>query len=392
MHTSRLARPASRSSPARRTSSPRAWQRKCPPSAIWWIEPASSQSRAQAATLRQNKKTHTLHCHRVRSMSMIALRWLFAVCTITLLPALGGNDAWSQQTARTIRLVVPYAPGGAPDILARLVGEEISRAHGPTVVIENRPGAGAVIGTEGVARAAPDGNTLLITAPAFVINTHLHKVGYDPLTSFEPVCHLVSVPGLIVVNAGSPYRTLADLLNAARAKPGEVTLASPGPGTTFHIALEMLKRAAKVDITYVPYPATPPALNALLGEHVTSAFSDYASLKEQLKAGKVRALAAATRTRLEMLPEVPTVLEAGVMDLEAETSFGVVAPAHTPKAVADELARWFGAALQAPEVKPKLALQALTPSGKCRADFAAHLRKQYDDYGRVIAEANIKVE
>jgi tripartite-type tricarboxylate transporter receptor subunit TctC len=323
---------------------------------------------------------------------MITLRWLFAVCIVTLLPALGGDEAWSQQTARTIRVVVPYAPGGAPDILARLLGEEITRAHGPTVVIENRPGAGAVIGTEAVARAAPDGNTLLITAPAFVINPHLHKVGYDPLTSFEPVCHLVSVPGLIVVNAGSPSRTLADLLDAARAKPGEVTLASPGPGTTFHIALEMLKRAAKVDITYVPYPATPPALNALLGGHVTSAFSDYASLKEQLKAGKVRALAAATRTRLEILPEVPTVSEAGVMDLEAETWFGVVAPAHTPKPVADELAGWFAAALQAPELKPKLALQALTPSGKCRADFAAHLRKQYDDYGRVIAEANIKVE
>ena len=223
----------------------------------------------------------------------------------------------------------------------------------PSVVARHACRTGMASTTAGVANGFVQGNlailpeklcnTLLITAPAFIINPHLHKAGYDTLTSFEPVCHLVSVPGLIVVNAGSPYRTLADLLNAARAKPGEVTLASPGPGTTFHIALEMLNRAAKVDITYVPYPATPPALNALLGDHVRSAFSDYASLKEQLKAGKVRALAAATRTRLEMLPEVPTVLEAGVMDLEAETWFGVVAPAHTPKPVADELAGWFAA-------------------------------------------------
>lgn len=322
---------------------------------------------------------------------MIALRPLIAVCCIALLPALAGHDALAQ-TARTIRIIVPYAPGGAPDILARLMGEEIGRAHGVTVVIENRPGGGAAIGTESVARAAPDGNTLLITAPAFVITPHLHKVGYDPLTNFEPVCHLVSVPGLIVVNAASPYRTLTDLLDAARAKPGQVTMSSPGPGTTFHIALEVLKRAAKVDITYVPYPATPPALNALLGDHVTSTFSDYASLKEQLKAGKVRPLAAAARTRIEMMPEVPTVLETGVTELEAETYFGLVAPAHTPKPVADELAGWFAAALQAAEVKPKLAAQGLLPSGRCGADFAAFLRKQYDDYGRVIAEANIKAE
>ena len=204
---------------------------------------------------------------------MIVLRCLIAVCFAIILPALAGHDAWSQ-AARTIRIVVPYAPGGAPDIVARLLGDEISRAHGPTVVTENRPGAGAIIGTEAVSRAAPDGNTLLITANAFVINPHLHKVNYDPLTSFEPICHLVSVPAFIVVNATSPYRTLADLLDAARAKPGAVTLASPGPGTTFHIALEMLKRAAGVNITYVPYAATPPALNALLGDHVTSVFSD----------------------------------------------------------------------------------------------------------------------
>jgi tripartite-type tricarboxylate transporter receptor subunit TctC len=329
-----------------------------------------------------------MNCEESR---MIALRCLIAICCVALLPALAGRDAWPQ-AARTIRIIVPYAAGGAPDILARLAGDEISRAHGPTVVVENRPGAGSVVGSEAVARSAPDGNTLLITANAFVINPHLHKVNYDPLTSFEPVCHLVSVPTFIVVNAASPYHTLADLLDAARARPGELTLASPGPGTTFHIALEMLKRAANVNITYVPYPATPPALNALLGEHVTSVFSDYASLVQQFKAGKVRALATAARTRVAALPDVPTVAESGFKDYEAETWFGVVAPAHTPKATTDELAGWFSAALQAPEVKPKLALQVLSPSGKCGADFADFLRKQYDDYGRVIAEANIKAE
>jgi tripartite-type tricarboxylate transporter receptor subunit TctC len=272
------------------------------------------------------------------------------------------------------------------------LGDEISRAHGPTVVTENRPGAGAVIATEAVSRVAPDGNTLLITANAFVINPHLRKVSYDPITSFEPICHLVSVPALIVVNATSPYRTLADVLDAARAKPGAVTMASPGPGTTFHIALEMLKRAAGVNITYVPYAATPPALNALLGDHVTSVFTDQASSGEQLRSGKVRALASATTTRIVTLPDVPTIAESGFKDFEAEIWFGVVAPAHTPKATTAELAGWFTAAMQAPEVKPKLALQSLSPVAKCGADFTAHLRKQFDDYGRVIREANIKAE
>jgi tripartite-type tricarboxylate transporter receptor subunit TctC len=318
---------------------------------------------------------------------MLALRSLaafFAMIGVAVV-------AWSQ-APRTIKIIVPYAAGGAPDILSRLLGEQISRTHGLAVVVENRPGAGSVVGTEAVSRAAPDGNTLLTTANAFVINPHLHKVNYDPLTSFEPICHLVSVPAVIVVNAASPHRTLTDLLDGARAKPGAVTLASPGPGTTFHIALETLKRAAGVNITYVPYPATPPALNALLGDHVTSVFSDYASLREQLRTGKVRPLATATATRIAALPDVPTVAESGFKDFEAEIWFGVVAPAHTPKATISELVGWFTAAMQTPEVKPKLALQALSPVAKCGVDFAAHLQKQYDDYGRVIRMSNIKAE
>jgi tripartite-type tricarboxylate transporter receptor subunit TctC len=320
---------------------------------------------------------------------MIVVRCLLGLCVAIVL--LLGHGAWSQ-TSKTIRVIVPYPAGGAPDILARLLGEQISRAQGLTIVIENRPGGGAVVGTEAVSRAAPDGNTLLMTANAFVINPHLHKVNYDPRTSFEPICYLVSVPALIVVNATSPYRTLADLLDAARAKPGEVTIASPGPATTFHIALEIFKRAANINMTYVPYAGTPPALNALLGDHVTSLFADYASLGSQLTTGKVRVLASAARTRMEALPDVPTVAELGYKDYEAQIWFGVVAPAHTSPATTAQLIGWYTAALQAPEVKPKLAAQALTPAGKCGADFADHIRQQYEDYGRAIREAGIRAE
>jgi tripartite-type tricarboxylate transporter receptor subunit TctC len=302
-----------------------------------------------------------------------------------------GPSAWSQ-TTRTIKIVVNVSPGGGTDIVARLLAEQIRRARGPAMLIENRPGAGGVIGTEAVSRAAPDGNTLLITANSFVVSPLVRKINYDPLTSFEPICNLVSLPMVIVVNSASPYRTLADLLDAARAKPGDLTLASSGPAGVPHIAVEMLKRAANVNMTYVPYPGAAPAVNALLGEHLTSALVDYAGVAEQLKAGKLRALATGSRTRIELLPEVPTASESGYTDYEADLWIGVLAPAKTPKETVSQLAGWFTAAIHVAEVKAKLVAQGYIPVGTCGADFAALLRKQYDDYGRVIRDANIKVE
>jgi tripartite-type tricarboxylate transporter receptor subunit TctC len=201
-----------------------------------------------------------------------------------LLLSLAGGSAWSQ-TNRTIKIVVAVPPGGNTDIVARVLADQIGRAHGPAMVIENRPGAGSAIATEAVARAAPDGNTLLIAGNSFVVNPHLRKVNYDPLASFEPICYLVTSPTVIVVNAASPYRTLTDLINAARAKPGDLTLASVGPGSAAHIAIEILKRAADVNLTFVPYPGTAPAVNALLGEHVTSVLANVTDVVEQVKAG-----------------------------------------------------------------------------------------------------------
>ena len=222
------------------------------------------------------------------------------------LATLALNQSETVAQTRQIRIVVPFAPGGAPDVVARLLGEQIAREQGVTVVVENRPGAGSIIGSDQVARAAPDGNTLLVISTSFLTNPHLHKVNYDPL-AFEPICQLVSAPSLIAVGTASPYKTLRDLLDAARGSPGKITLASPGPGTTFHIALEMLKRAAKVNITYVPYAATPPALNALLGGHVDAVFSDIASMSSQMKAGTIRALVTGGASRIASLPDVPTV-------------------------------------------------------------------------------------
>jgi tripartite-type tricarboxylate transporter receptor subunit TctC len=319
------------------------------------------------------------------------------VCSILLSALLSAAVAISfpegaRAQAKQIKIVVPLPPGGAGDILARLLAEQVGQAHEAGLMIENRPGAGSVIGTEAVARAAPDGSTLLINAPYLLIGPQVKKVSYDPLTSFEPICYLVSSPGVIVVNSASPYKSLADLLSAARAKPGELTFASVGPATAQHIGFERLKRAANVEMTYVPYSGGAPAINALLGGHVTAVFAEYAPLAEHIKAGTLRALATSSSSRIPPLPDLPTVAESGFKDYEVDLWWSLFAPANTPKETVSQLASWFTAAMQIPQVKTKLVAQGFTPVGMCGTDFSALLRRQYDDYGRVIREANIKGE
>jgi tripartite-type tricarboxylate transporter receptor subunit TctC len=307
------------------------------------------------------------------------------------LAALSGSGAWSQ-TARTVKIVVPYPPGSGPDILSRLMAEQIGRAQGPTVVVENRPGGGTVIGTEAVARAAPDGNTVLLVANSFVVNPALRRQNYDPSASFEPICYLAATPIVLVVNGTSPYRTLADMLDAARARPGELALASGGPASALHIAFEVLKRAANINMTYVPYPGTAPAINALLGGHVIAVFADYPTVVSQLKSGALRALVTVSHARVEPLPDVPTLAETGVSKYEADIFYGIVAPAKTPSDMVSQLSEWFSAALETPEMTPRLAKQGLFPVGKCGAEFGAYMQKQVDEYSRIILESGIKAQ
>jgi tripartite-type tricarboxylate transporter receptor subunit TctC len=303
------------------------------------------------------------------------------------------HGAWSQ-AERTIKIVVAVPASGPGDTLAHLfadqMSEAFSRAHGPMLQIDTRLLADGAVGAETVSHAAPNGDTLLMTTNAFIINPYIRQVRYDPLTSFEPVCYLVSSPEVVLVNSTSQYRTLGDLLNAARAKPGELTMASFGPAGSAHIAVEMLKLAAKVDIRYIPFPNQVLAVNALSGDRVTSVFVSYRAAHEYLKDGRLRALATASRRRIDALPDVPTIAESGYADYEAEVRLWLLAPAGTPKETISRLAGWFTAAMNAPEVKPKLVAEQLYPAGTCGADSAAFLRKQYEDIGRVIRDANIK--
>jgi tripartite-type tricarboxylate transporter receptor subunit TctC len=315
-----------------------------------------------------------------------------AIASLSLVFLAIAIQGTAAQTNRAIKIVAPAAPGGVGDTVARLLGGEISQARGLTVLIENRTGAGGVIAADAVARAAPDGNTLLITSPDLIVTAHVRKLNFDLLAGFEPICDVLVAPTVFVVSATSSYRTLTDLLDAARAKPGELTLASYGPATAFQVAFERLKHVAGVDMTFLPYPGNAPAVTALLGEHVTSVFTSYSTASEQLSAGKLRALAVGSRTRIDALADVPTVSESGYKDYDLDYWLGFLAPARTPKERISQLSTWFMAALQSPELRAKFAPLGLYPAGICGADFSALLKKQYDDFARIIRESNIKAE
>jgi len=313
---------------------------------------------------------------------------LLAACVAWNVSAQPANS----QSARPLKIVVPLAAGGGADIVARVLAEQIGRAQNVSAVVEIRLGAGTVIGTEAVARAAPDGETVLLSNPAFLINPHIKKVSYDPLTNFDPVCNIVNFPLVFVVPADSPLKTLADMLAMARAKPGSVTVASAGTGNPTHIGFEVLKRATGLDMTYVPFAGAAPAVNALLGGHITSVYSDYTTVSAQLKAGTLRALAIGSRKRFAGLPDVPTIPELGYSDYEAESWNNVAAPAKTPKDTLAQLVAWFRAAGESPELKEKLGALGLSPNVSCGAEHGAELSRQYERYGKAIRASNIKAD
>jgi len=321
----------------------------------------------------------------------IVILWFFTALACLCLP-LGAAGAQDLRN-KTIRIIVPFAPGGTSDLLTRLVAQQATQASGQKIVVENRPGAGTVIASEAVARSAPDGTTLMVMSNSFVINGIVRaSLPYDPLTSFEPVCFLVDSPQVLAVNEASPYRTLKEFVDAARARPGELSYAAVGPATTQHIAGEMFKQAAEINLTFVPYPGGAPAVTALVGNHVHSVLANYNEVMEHLRSGKLRPLAVASRQRIPPLPDVPTFIEAGYEDYETSAFFGVVAPARTPKETIAQLAAMLTGALKAPDVTAKLVAQGLEIVGTCGDDFRAHIRRQHDKYARAIRQGNIKAE
>jgi tripartite-type tricarboxylate transporter receptor subunit TctC len=245
------------------------------------------------------------------------------------------------------------------------------------------------IGTEAAARAEPDGNTVLLVANAFVVNAAM-KRGNTTLANFEPVCYLASTPMPLVVQSSSPSQTVHELVAYAKANPGKVTFASGGPATSLHVAIEVLRLATGIDINYVPYGGTAPAINALVGGHVQAVWADYPTVISQLKAGTLRALVTSSPKRIAELPDVPILNETGITKYEAEIFYGIVTPAKTPAPAVKQLTDTFLAAMKTPEVQPKLAQLGLFAVNSCGAAFGDFLRNIVADYERIIQQAGIK--
>ncbi len=295
------------------------------------------------------------------------------------------------QPAGATKIVVPYPPGGGADVLARIMADAIGSLHGPTMVVLNRPGAGTMIGTEDVVRAKPDGNTLLLSNNAVAIFPHLRKLDYDPLSSLEAICSIATTPTIMIVSGTSPYRSLDDFVGAARAKPGALTFGAT-PGGKSHIDFETIRHPAHLQMTLVPFGGTPPIVNAVLGGQVDTAFVDYPAAAGLLQAGKLRALVVGAQGRIEQLPNVPTVSEAGFGDFDMEVWYALLAPAQASRPILSQIADWFAKAVKLPETQSRLAVQGMNPVGVCGAPSVSHLRKLYEDYGRLISEANIQSE
>lgn len=313
---------------------------------------------------------------------------------VSLCPLIGPAPAAAQSfPARPVRIVVPFPAGGSTDTLTRLLGQHLSQRWGQPVLVDNKPGGGTVIGGAIVAKAPADGHTLLIVANSLVINAKLrNNLPYDGYKAFEPVVRLTNSPQVLAVNSASPYKTLREFFDAARAQPGALSYSTVGPATTQHIAGEMLKRAAGVDLTYAPFPGGGPAANAVLGGHVTAVLTNLNEVASMLEAGKLRPLAVTTLERIDALKNVPTVAELGYRDYEAVAWFGIAAPAGTPRELVNKLAEGFEAALADPEVRQKVIQAGLYPAYLGPAAFAAHIAQQYTHYARIIDEARIRPE
>ena len=316
----------------------------------------------------------------------VAVVLAFVSCTATL--------AQPAYPAKAIRLVVPFPPGGTTDILARVAGQKITEATGQQVIVDNRPGAGGNIGTEIVAKAPPDGYTLL-TDPGstLTINPSLFtKLPFDPLKDFAPVTIIAAVPNLLVVHPSLPVRNVKELISLAKAKPGQLNYASTGAGQSTHLSMELFKLMAGIAVTHIPYKGSSPALTDLLAGHVSLMFDNMPSCLPHVKANKLRALGVSTLKRSPALPALPTIAESGLAGFEVSVWFGVLAPAGTARDVVNRLNAIIVQALASPDVRERLAGQGAEPVGNTPDQFTAQMQRDLVIWAKVVKDANIKLD
>ena len=308
----------------------------------------------------------------------------------------GVDESMAQQRSypvKPMRWVVPFAPGGGTDVVVRPIAQKMSERLGQSVLYDNRGGGGGVIAGETVARATPDGYTLLVAAVAVMtVNPTLMKMSFDPVKDFVPITKFASVPNILAARAGFPARSAQDMIAYAKANPGKVTWALSGIGSGGHLAMEMLRINTGIDVVRVFYKGAGPATIGLLGNESDLLFANPGVFMPHLKSGKLRALAVASRQRIQVLPDVPTMIESGFPDFESGSWYGLAAPAGTPAAIVDQLQREAVQVLQLPDIVARLALDGATPVGNTPQQFAQEIKDDIARWAKVIKAANITLQ
>jgi tripartite-type tricarboxylate transporter receptor subunit TctC len=311
---------------------------------------------------------------------------MLATSVVALRPALG-------QSQQTIRLNVPFTAGTGPDLLARILSEELRQRWNQPVIVENKPGASGNIGTQAAAQAAPDGQTLLVTPNTFVMNASLYpSIPYDPEKDFVPIAEIATGVLALVVHPSLNVSSLAELIALARSKPGEINYASPGRGTPQHLAMELLKLTAQVNLTHIPYAGSAGAVKDLAGGHVSAMFLPVHTALPLVEGGQIRILAVGSKTRAPQAPQVPTLAELGVADYDVDLWYAVLAPAATPKAIVDRYNAVFNEILAQPSVKALLDKQGLIVQGGPPERLGELIARDRARWAKVVKDAKITAE
>ncbi len=323
---------------------------------------------------------------------------LFAAAALGLLAALGATGVLAQQSTTTfpnkpIRFIVPYPAGGGTDIVARLVATKMSTSLGQPVVVDNKPGASTIIGTEFVARAAPDGYTFGLVTDSHAINpVFFPKLPYDSVKDFEPVSQLVFVPLVLVAHPSLNVKSVSELIAAAKVKPGRINYASIGNGTPHQISMEWLKSMAGISMTHIPYKGVAPALTDLVAGQVDVMFTGTSSAAPYVNAGKLNALAVSSAKRQQVFPDTPSVAESGLPKFDFMTWYGTVLPAGTPAAIVQRMSQEIAAALNQPDVRERLAALGVVAAPSTPSEFASFMKTESQKLGRIVVTTGVKPE
>ena len=327
---------------------------------------------------------------RSRFIFQISVSFFFSLLTLN---TFGADVGVNQYPVRPMKIIVPYGPGGGSDIIIRAMQNKLAENLGQAIIVENKPGASTILGTDFVAKSAPDGYTALIVDIAFLVNPGLFaKLPYESQKDFIPVIELVSTPSVMLASNKMPFKNLKEFIQLAKTSPNKLSYASAGFGTGGHMASEMLKVVAGVDLVHVPYKGAGPAMTDTLGGHVSILFTTVGAAKPYVESGQIIGLGITSEKRAEALPQVPTFAELGYPEVNANIVWGIFLPAGVPKEIVQKINTAFNASLQSPEMKQRLIELGFTPAGGSSAHWSTEVSKLTNNWSKIVKQANIKPE